>query len=121
MSAAFHCVFLAILFPYVFTILAKAGKGFDNRRPREILEKRQGWRKRAHWVQLNSFEILPAFAAAVIIATLSTGAQQMIDNLAIGFLVSRVAYAVCYISDQALLRSLSWGIGFGCIVGLFFV
>jgi len=121
MSIAFKCVFLAILFPYVFTVLAKTGRGFDNRRPREILARLQGWRKRAHWVQLNSFEILPAFAAAVIIATISTGSRQAIDNLALGFLASRVAYALCYLGNQALLRSLFWGIGFGCIMGIFFI
>ena len=68
MSIAYWCVLVAAAFPYVFTLLAKSSGRYNNSAPREFLEKQEGYHKRAHWVQLNSFEAFPAFAAAVIIA-----------------------------------------------------
>ena len=76
----------------------------------------------ANAFQLNSFEVTPAFAAAVIIAHLAGGAEQaLLDQLAIAFIVSRVLYFICYIADWASLRSLVWFVGMGLIVSLFVV
>jgi uncharacterized MAPEG superfamily protein len=121
MTIAYGCVLLMIVFPYFFTILAKTSPLFNNHTPREYLEHTTGWRKRAHWVQLNSFEIMPAFAASVIIAHQLHATQSSIDILAIVFVITRSLYAVCYLSDNAIFRSLAWIIGFGCIIGLFFI
>lgn len=121
MDLAYACVLIAILFPYVFSVLAKTGRGFNNRRPREYLEKLHGWRKRADWIQKNSFEILPAFSAGIIIAHYLNVPIKTIETLAVAFLISRVLYAVCYLIDQAICRSLFWGVGLGCIIALFFV
>jgi uncharacterized MAPEG superfamily protein len=121
MTIAYICVFIMILFPYLFTVLAKTGPGFSNHTPREYLEKTSGWRKRAHWVQLNTFEVFPAFAVSVIVAHLLKTNQTMIDNLAITFVVARILYAVCYLTDKASLRTLFWSIGFGCVLGLWVV
>jgi uncharacterized MAPEG superfamily protein len=121
MTIAYGCVLLMIIFPYLFTILAKTGPFFNNHAPREYLEHTTGWRKRAHWVQLNSFEITPAFAASVIIAHQLHATQSSIDALTIAFVATRCLYAACYLSNKALLRSIAWIIGFGCIIGLFFI
>ncbi|HXH55093.1 MAG TPA: MAPEG family protein [Gammaproteobacteria bacterium] len=121
MTIAYGCVLLMIIFPYLFTILAKTGPLFNNHTPREYLEHTTGWRKRAHWVQLNSFEITPAFAAGVIIAHQLHAIQSSIDTLATAFVITRCLYAACYLSDKAIFRSIVWSIGFGCIIGLFFI
>ena len=79
MTLAYWCVLAAILLPYAFTGFAKFQGGFglnENKNPREFLEKLSGARKRAHWAQQNSFEILPGFAAAVIISHLAGTAPQ---------------------------------------------
>lgn len=119
MTIAYECVFIMMLFPYIFAALAKSGKNYDNHNPRGYLEKVTGWRKRAHFVQLNSFESLPVFGMAVIIAHLAHASQSMLDKLAIIFVVSRLLYAICYLSDKAGLRTLCWIVGMGCVVGIF--
>jgi len=76
---------------------------------------------RAHWAHLNSFEAFPPFAAAVLIAQQLGAAQGRIDLLAIAFVVLRVLYGICYLADQATLRSLVWAAGFACTVALFVI
>lgn len=123
MTIAFWCVLVAAFLPYAFTGFAKFQGDFgpkQNHAPRDFLDNLQGARKRAHWAQLNSFEVNPAFFAAVIVAHLAAGAEQAtIDYLAIGFVVSRVLFGIAYIADQGLIRTLIWATGMGCIAALF--
>lgn len=122
MTAAYWCVLIAALLPFLFTGIAKVGaRGFNNRRVRDFQLQLSGWRQRAHWAHQNSFEAFPAFAAAVIVAHLSGGAQTQIDALAIAFILLRLAYGGLYIADQATLRSLVWFGALICVVALFFV
>lgn len=124
MTIAFWCVLAAAILPYLFVGIAKLGgkRGYNNKSPRDFLAKQEGFAKRANFAQMNSFEALPAFAAAVIIAHLAGNASQgLMDNLAMGFIAARVLYGVCYIMDLATLRSLVWTAGFGCMVALFVV
>jgi len=120
MSLAYWCVLAAAIMPYVFTGIAKfSGGRYNNYSPREFLEKQEGFRKRAHWAQLNSFEAFPPFAAAVIIAHLTGGEQGYIDTLAIAFIGIRVLYGVMYLANLAALRTLVWTAGLGCVIALF--
>ncbi len=121
MTTADWCVLAAALLPYAFTIAAKSQRGFDNARPREYLANLQGWRQRAHWAQLNGFEVFAPFAAAVLIAQQVGAEQTWINGMAIVFVLSRIAYGLCYIVDRATLRSLAWTLGLACIIGLFVV
>ena len=125
MTIAYWAVLAAIFVPYLFTGYAKMRGGFtprDNRNPREFLEKLDGDRQRAHWAQMNTFEVLPAFFAAVIVAhQIGVAGQATIDTLAVAFVASRVLYGICYVTDQATLRSLVWFFGMACIVALFVV
>lgn len=121
MTLALWCVLIATFQPFLFTLAAKSSKHFDNARPREYLEQCSGWRKRAHWAQLNSFESFPPFAAAVIIAHVVAGPNSNADLLAIAYLVLRLLFGICYIVDQATLRSLAWAAAMACTVGLFVV
>ena len=110
MTVALWCVLIAIFLPYVCTIVAKAAGGFrlsDNHDPRDFLESVGGVARRAHAAQLNSFEVMPAFAAAVIVAHLVGTAQLVTVNvLAVMFITSRLLYIICYLADWAILRSL---------------
>ena len=123
MTLAYWCVLVAIVLPYAFTGFAKFQGGFgarENHNPREFLDTLGGARKRAHWAQQNSFEILPGFSAAVIIAQIAgTAPQATINGIAVAFVLSRVLYGVCYIADWASARSLVWFFGMGCIIALF--
>lgn len=126
MTLAYWCVLIAIFLPYLCAGLAKYASGqFSqnaNHDPRAFLETLKGLPRRANAAQLNSFEITPAFAAAVIIAHLAGGAQQSTLNLlAVAFVISRLAYIACYLADWARLRSLVWVVGLASIVALFVV
>lgn len=126
MPIAFWCVLIAIFLPYVGTSIAKfTGGGFgprQNHDPRTFLATLEGYRKRANAFQMNSFEVTPAFAAAVIIAYLVNNADPAtIDRLAIAWITSRLLYLIFYIADLALLRSLAWFLGMGLIIAIFVV
>ncbi|MFF7706387.1 MAPEG family protein [Pseudomonas sp. NPDC007930] len=126
MTLAYGCVLVAIILPYVCTTIAKVTSKRFNRRanhdPRAFQETLEGLPRRAHAAQLNSFEILPAFIGAVVIAHLEGGAAQgTLDGLALAFILTRLAYIACYLGDWARLRSLVWFVGLALIVALFVV
>ena len=119
MTTAYWCILIAALLPYIWVLAAKIAPDFDNAAPRAYLARLTGWRQRAAWAQLNAFEALPAFAAAVIIAQQLGAPQGRIDLLALAFIGFRLAHGLAYIGNWATLRSLMWTGGMGCVIGLF--
>jgi len=119
MSIAIWCILIAGLLPLVAVGVAKFDKTYDNNNPRDWLAKRDGRAKRAHAAHLNSFEAFPLFAAGVLVATMLNVKGATIDLLAITFVVARIGYIWCYISNYATPRSLVWFVGMGATIGLF--
>ncbi|MEY3182215.1 MAG: hypothetical protein RLZ35_200 [Pseudomonadota bacterium] len=121
MTIAYWTVVLMTLYPYVFAGLFKSTKGFDHHKPRIYVATLSGWRQRAYWVHENSYEIFPFFIAAVFIAQQVAGAthQSSIDKTCVFFVVSRIAYAIAYLKDKAMLRSSLWTLGFFAILYLY--
>ena len=122
MTGALWCVLIAACLPYAGAVLAKAGGHMPaaaNRDPRSWLATLEGWPKRAHAFQLNSFEAFPLFAVAVLVAQAQHAPQARVDGLAIAFIGLRVAYLICYLTDRATLRSWLWLGGFACSLALF--
>ena len=121
MTIAYFCVLIMGILPYVATGIAKKGwEGYDNGLPRQWLAKQTGFRARANAAQANLFESLPLFIAAVIIASISNAPQDRIDILAVGFVLARIAYLICYVANWPTTRSIVWLIGIICVVSLFF-
>ena len=121
MTIAYFCVLIMGIRPYVATGIAKKGwEGYDNGLPRQWLAKQTGFRARANAAQANLFESLPLFFAAVIIASISNVPQARIDILAVGFVLARIAYLICYVANWSTTRSIVWLIGIICVVSLFF-
>lgn len=125
MTIAYWSLLVAIFMPWVLTMIAKTpaakqGK-YSNRAPRAFLAKLQGRSQRANWAQQNSFEILPGYIAAVIVAHLAGADQSSLDMLAVTFIASRILFAMCYLKDWATPRSLAWTVGVACIVGMFVI
>lgn len=126
MTLANWCVLIAALLPFVGTGVAKSagiGKrrrdgGYDNNNPRTWLAQQQGIHQRANSAQANTFEALPFFIGAVALAQQAGANQGTIDQLAIAFVVLRVAYLVLYLVDQATLRSLAWVGALGCNIAI---
>jgi uncharacterized MAPEG superfamily protein len=119
MTIAFWCVLIAGCMPLVAVGIAKWDKRYDNNAPRDWLARQEGAKKRAYAAHLNSFEAFPFFAAAVIIASIAKAPASIIDGLAVLFIIARIIYIWCYITDKASLRSLVWMVAFGATVALF--
>ena len=117
-TIAYWCVMVAALLPIVCAGIAKYGTmrtsrregGFDNNNPRAWLAKQTDWRARANAAQANTFEALPFFFAAVIIAHQLQAGQTWLDILALMFVVLRIAYVMMYVADWASARSLIWAL-----------
>lgn len=107
--------------PYVFTIVAKAGAfgPSQNHRTRDWQGELEGWRKRAHWAQQNTFEVLPMFIAAVIVAGVRDVETTTVVTLAWAFVGLRVLYGVCYIRNWPRPRSMVFFAGLGTLIAMF--
>ncbi len=128
-TVAYWCVLLAVLLPMACSWIAKSGMtgvsrkkgGFDNFNPRAWLANQTGWRARANAAQANSFEVLPFFIGAVIIAHQLGAHQGKLDILAFLFVMLRVLYIMMYLADRAPIRSMVWGLGFAVNLGILFL
>ena len=112
-----YLILIACLLPYLFTIIAKLAGGFkgkDNQTPREFLAQSTGLAARANAAQQNSFESLPLFIAAILMAEYMVVPQHLVMLLGIGYLVLRVIYGICYLCNWATLRSIVWLLSMLC-------
>ncbi|CAN5488414.1 MAPEG family protein [soil metagenome] len=115
-TVAYWCVLIAALLPILCAGLAKYGTigkprregGYDNHDPRAWLARQKDWRARANAAQHNSFEALPFFIGAVIIAH-SLGAYQVkLDLLAFFWVMMRLVYIMMYVAGLPTVRSIVW-------------
>lgn len=128
-TIAYWCILCAALMPIVCAGIAKSGMmrkprregGYDNHDPRAWLARQGDWRARANNAQANSFEALPFFFAAVIVAHQLQATQVILDALAVVFVLLRAAYIYFYIADRAGPRSLAWTAAFLVNVSLLFL
>jgi len=112
-----YLILIACLLPYVFTILAKVYGGFnlaDNQNPREFLAKTTGFAARANAVQQNSFESLPLFISAILMAEYMVVQQHLIMMLGTAYIILRIIYGICYLANISALRSIIWFLSMAC-------
>ena len=120
MKWSYLCLLIAGVLPVVAAGLAKAGgKDYDNHDPRAWMAKLTGRRARADAAQANSFEAFPFFAAGVLLALHAGVDAARVDALALVFVLARVLYIACYITDRARLRSMVWAVGYLCVLALY--
>ena len=127
-TLAYWCVLIAALLPYVCAMLAKRagmGKkrsqgGYDNHNPREWMAAQGPASARANAAQANSFEALPFFIGAVVIAHQLGAPQMRVDLLAIAFVVLRVLYIALYVTDKPNARSAVWALALLANIGILF-
>ena len=128
LTVAYWSVLVAALLPLVCGWLAKSGAlgkprregGFDSHDPRAWMSRQTGWRARANAAQANSFEALPFFIGAVVIAHQLGATQIRVDVLAFVFVVLRLLYIMMYVADMATARSLIWALAFLVNVAILF-
>ncbi|MFH4416575.1 MAG: MAPEG family protein [Neisseriaceae bacterium] len=125
MTIAYWCVFIFFILAYLPVGISKILAGnfrLMNRDPRIFLENKSGTVKRLYNAHLNSLEMFPFFATAVIISQLvGKLSQYTIDALAVAFLVSRVVYVLAYAAHKPPIRSLVWLFGWAIVAAYFVV
>jgi len=123
LTVAYWCVFIACGLPYLAAWIAKAGSfgPRDNTHPRDWAAKQSGWRARANSAQSNSFEGLPFFIGAVIIAHQLGANQARLDVLAAAYVVLRLIYIAAYIKGVGSVRSAIWALGFLVNIAILFL
>jgi len=127
-TIAYWCVLVAALLPLACSALAKSGGlgkprregGFDNNDPRAWLARQSDWVARADAAQSNSFEALPFFIGAVLIAHQLHAPQGRLDILAVLFVTLRVIYIAMYVAGLATVRSAIWALALLVNVGILF-
>ena len=75
----------------------------------------------ADGAQANSFEGLPFFIGAVVIAHQLGAAQMWVDTLAVVYVLSRMAFIFCYVRDMPTARSAVWTLGLLANIGILLV
>ena len=123
MTVAEWCVFGAVML-YLLTIAPIKWIGyrrFDNAKPRDPAFYADPLRARALGAHQNGIETFPFFAVAVLLAEFRDSPQRLIDELAVLFLIVRIAYVLTYLGDRPTLRSILWNIGFAINLAIFFM
>lgn len=128
-SVAYWCVLIAALLPILCAGLAKWGTfqiprregGFDNANPRAWLARQKDWRGRANAAQANSFEALPFFIGAVVIAHQLGAHQARLDILAFVYIVLRLLFIMMYVAGLPTARSILWTLAFVVNIGILLI
>ena len=121
MSIANWCILAACLLPILTVGLAKGSSSsekYDNKNPREWATRLTGWQQRAYAAQINGFEALPLFIAAVILAQQAHADQGRIDILAMVFIAMRISYVATYLMNLSALRTVVWGAGLASSIAI---
>ena len=123
MTVAEWCIF-AVVALYLLTIVAVKWAGarqYDNAQPRDPAFYQDAIRARALGAHQNGIEAFPFFAAAVLLAEFRSAPQNLINELAVLFLIVRIAYVLTYLGDRPTLRSILWSLGFAINIAIFFM
>jgi uncharacterized MAPEG superfamily protein len=123
MTVAEYCIFACVAI-YLLTIVSvkKLGSGqYNNANPRDPAFYQDAIRARALGAHQNGIEAFPFFAVAVLLAEFRTAPQNLINELAVLFVIVRIAYVFTYIGNRPRLRSILWNLGFVINTAIFFL
>ena len=106
---------VALLMLWLMWVIFRAGRD-----PRGWLARQTGWKARANAAQANSFEALPFFIGAVIIAHQLGAPQTRLDILAVLFITLRILYVIMYVAGLPTIRSALWAVALLVNIGILF-
>jgi uncharacterized MAPEG superfamily protein len=123
LTVAEWCIFASLML-YLLSIAPvkwlKHGV-FDNSKPRDPAFYQDPIAARALGAHQNGIEAFPFFAIAVLLAEFRSSPQNLINELAVLFVIVRIAYVFTYIGNRPTLRSILWSIGFAINIAIFFL
>lgn len=114
-------ILFACLLPYIFSFIARKSSGYVSSlhgSPREHLSKQTGFTARANAVQQNSFESLPLFIAAMLMANYLVLDDYFSILLGSAYLLFRILYGLSYLCNANILRSTFWLLATLCPITL---
>ena len=114
-------ILIACFLPYIFAFIARKTSGYtvsQNDNPRAYLSKSEGLAARANAAQHNSFEGLPLFLAAMLMADYLVVPEFTVLLLGWAYIIFRLIYGCCYLADWSRLRSMAWLLATACPVCL---
>jgi uncharacterized MAPEG superfamily protein len=123
MTVAEWCIFASL----ILTLLSIASVKwfrfgrFDNSKPRDPAFYESPFAARALGAHQNGIEAFPFFAVAILLAEFRACPQNLINELAVLFVIVRIAYVFTYIGNRPTLRSILWSIGFAINLAIFFL
>ena len=91
-------------------------RGYDNKHPRAQQQRLTGIGARAVAGHYNAYEAFPLFAAAVLAPLATDSVTDRSLQLAVAFIILRIAYHVLYLINADKLRSLVWFFALLCPV-----
>jgi uncharacterized MAPEG superfamily protein len=123
MTVAEWCIFASLMLTLLSIASVKWFRfgRFDNSKPRDPAFYESPFAARALGAHQNGIEAFPFFAAAVLLAEFRACPQNLINELAVLFVIVRIAYVFTYIGNRPTLRSILWSIGFAINIAIFFL
>jgi uncharacterized MAPEG superfamily protein len=123
MTIAEGCIFayLVLVLLTIAPIKWLGIRSFDNAKPRDPAFYDDPLRARAWGAHQNGIETFPFFAVAVLLAEFRDAPQNLTNELALLFVIVRLAYVFTYIGNRPTLRSILWMIGFVINIAIFFL
>lgn len=126
MTTPFWCLLIAVVIPY---LLAGVGAylrvqqlgSLDANHPRVQALELRGAAARAYAAQLNAWEALAVFGAAVFMAHFLGADAGQSATASLIFVGARVLHPVMYIADLAILRTVAFAAGFLSCLWLFWL
>lgn len=126
MTVPFWCLLIAAVLPYVLNGVAGYFRvrqlgSLDNKHPRLQEAQLEGIGARAVAAETNAFEILPVFAAAVLVSHVAGADATRAAQLSEAFIVTRILHPILYLANLDALRSIVFLAGLGCCIALFVI
>lgn len=118
MSIAYWCILVAALLPLGLVAYAKSSSR-DNNAPRDAADRLTGEKRRAYAAHQNAYENFPFFAIAVVSALAFGDESNLLNGLAVAYVLLRIAHAALYIRDIASARSVAYILGLLINIAIF--
>lgn len=118
MPIAYWCILVAALLPLGLVAYAKSSSR-DNDSPRDSADRLTGAKRRAYAAHQNAYENFPFFAVAVVSALTFGEPSNLLNGLALAYVVVRIAHAALYIRDVASARSIAYLAGLLINIAIF--
>lgn len=115
-------VFMPFLVKIPVAVAMKNLEGkYDNRHPRTVQSKLEGFGARAMAVHNNCFEAITYFAPTILLVLAMDAHTVYTAQLCVAFVLCRLAYVVCYWANWHIARSSFWILGIGTVAAHYFL